>query len=146
MDSLAELNLRRNRIRMVLDVDNLPSLQRLFLSFNEICSFEDITSLSDSTSLSEISLDGNPITQEQYYKQIVLRHMQQLKQLDMKRVTEEERRIALVMARKEEEKKRESNKTNIMKMVQTPERPPPGERSDLPSTTPSDSGRSIRGQ
>uniref|UniRef100_K1PQ40 Leucine-rich repeat-containing protein 49 n=1 Tax=Magallana gigas TaxID=29159 RepID=K1PQ40_MAGGI len=87
MDSLAELNLRRNRIRMVLDVDNLPSLQRLFLSFNEICSFEDITSLSDSTSLSEISLDGNPITQEQYYKQIVLRHMQQLKQLDMKRVT-----------------------------------------------------------
>lgn len=51
------------------------------------CSFEDITSLSDSTSLSEISLDGNPITQEQYYKQIVLRHMQQLKQLDMKRVT-----------------------------------------------------------
>nr|XP_022330180.1 leucine-rich repeat-containing protein 49-like isoform X3 [Crassostrea virginica] len=115
MDSLAELNLRRNRIRTVLDVDNLPSLQRLFLSFNDICSFEDISSLSDSASLSEISLDGNPITQEQYYKQIVLRHMQQLKQLDMKRVTEEERRIALVMARKEEEKKRESNKTNIMK-------------------------------
>ncbi|XP_062612472.1 leucine-rich repeat-containing protein 49-like isoform X3 [Saccostrea cucullata] len=115
MDSLAELNLRRNRIRMVLDVDNLPSLQRLFLSFNDISSFEDISSLSDSTSLSEISLDGNPITQEQYYKQIVLRQMQQLKQLDMKRVTEEERRIALVMARKEEEKKRESSRTNIMK-------------------------------
>nr|XP_022330181.1 leucine-rich repeat-containing protein 49-like isoform X4 [Crassostrea virginica]XP_022330276.1 leucine-rich repeat-containing protein 49-like isoform X4 [Crassostrea virginica] len=131
MDSLAELNLRRNRIRTVLDVDNLPSLQRLFLSFNDICSFEDISSLSDSASLSEISLDGNPITQEQYYKQIVLRHMQQLKQLDMKRVTEEERRIALVMARKEEEKKRESNKTNIMKMIQTPERPPIGEKKRL---------------
>ena len=52
-----------------------------------VFSFEDISSLSDSASLSEISLDGNPITQEQYYKQIVLRHMQQLKQLDMKRVT-----------------------------------------------------------
>ena len=50
-------------------------------------SFEDISCLGDSTSLSEVSLDGNPITQEQYYKQIVLRHMQQLKQLDMKRVT-----------------------------------------------------------
>ncbi|XP_056022977.1 leucine-rich repeat-containing protein 49-like isoform X11 [Ostrea edulis] len=115
MDSLAELNLRRNRIKTVLDVDTLPSLQRLFLSFNDISSFEDISSLSDSASLSEISLDGNPITQEQYYKQIVLRHMQQLKQLDMKRVTEEERRIALVMARKEEEKKKESNRTNVMK-------------------------------
>ncbi|KAL4228191.1 Leucine-rich repeat-containing protein 49 [Mactra antiquata] len=115
MDSLAELNLRRNRITTVVEVDSLPSLQRLFLSYNEISSFEDISCLGDSTSLSEISLDGNPLTQEQYYKQIVLRHMQQLKQLDMKRVTEEERRIALVMARKEEEKKKEMNKLSVMK-------------------------------
>ncbi|XP_052101103.1 leucine-rich repeat-containing protein 49-like isoform X13 [Mytilus californianus] len=115
MDSLAELNLRRNKIKTVVDVDNLPSLQRLFLSFNEISSFEDIACLGESTSLSEISLDGNPIAQEQYYKQIVLRHMQQLKQLDMKRVTEEERRIALVMARKDDEKKKDINKTQILK-------------------------------
>ncbi|XP_052279635.1 leucine-rich repeat-containing protein 49-like isoform X3 [Dreissena polymorpha] len=115
MDSLAELNLRRNKIKTVTEVDRLPSLQRLFLSYNEISSFEDIACLGDSTSLSEISLDGNPLTQEQYYKQIVLRHMQQLKQLDMKRVTEEERRIALVMARKEEEKKKEMNKLSVMK-------------------------------
>ncbi|XP_033750014.1 leucine-rich repeat-containing protein 49-like isoform X4 [Pecten maximus] len=120
LDSLAELNLRRNRIRTVVDVDNLPSLQRLFLSFNDISSFEDIACLGDSNSLSEITLDGNPITQEQYYKQIVLRHMQQLKQLDMKRVTEEERRIALVMARKEEEKKREGSKAAVLKVVSSP--------------------------
>ncbi|XP_021354460.1 leucine-rich repeat-containing protein 49-like isoform X1 [Mizuhopecten yessoensis] len=120
LDSLAELNLRRNRIRTVVDVDTLPSLQRLFLSFNDISSFEDIACLGDSNSLSEITLDGNPITQEQYYKQIVLRHMQQLKQLDMKRVTEEERRIALVMARKEEEKKREGSKAAVLKVVSSP--------------------------
>ena len=36
MDSLAELNLRRNRIRTVVEVDSLPNLQRLFLSYNEI--------------------------------------------------------------------------------------------------------------
>ncbi|VDH99923.1 leucine-rich repeat-containing protein 49 [Mytilus galloprovincialis] len=132
MDSLAELNLRRNKIKTMIfqvDVDNLPSLQRLFLSFNEISrnyrekvkncrngrNFEDIACLGESTSLSEISLDGNPIAQEQYYKQIVLRHMQQLKQLDMKRVTEEERRIALVMARKDDEKKKDINKTQVLK-------------------------------
>lgn len=62
-------------------------LCQLLTNQNVFFSFEDISSLSDSASLSEISLDGNPITQEQYYKQIVLRHMQQLKQLDMKRVT-----------------------------------------------------------
>ncbi|XP_059163229.1 leucine-rich repeat-containing protein 49-like isoform X2 [Physella acuta] len=115
MDSLAELNLRRNRIRTVTEVDLLPNLQRLFLSFNEISSFEDVQCLGESTSLSEISLDGNPLCQDSNYKHIILRHMQQLKQLDMKRVSEEERRISLVMARKEEEKKREMNKIAVLK-------------------------------
>ncbi|XP_041367992.1 leucine-rich repeat-containing protein 49-like isoform X2 [Gigantopelta aegis] len=115
MDALAELNLRRNRIRVVMDIDSLPNLQRLFLSFNEISSYEDISCLGETHSLSEISLDGNPISQDQYYKQVILRHMQQLKQLDMKRVTEEERRVALVMGRKSEERKRELNKQAIMK-------------------------------
>lgn len=59
----------------------------LYVFYHFSYSFEDIACLGESTSLSEISLDGNPIAQEQYYKQIVLRHMQQLKQLDMKRVT-----------------------------------------------------------
>ncbi|XP_005090720.3 leucine-rich repeat-containing protein 49, partial [Aplysia californica] len=115
IDSLAELNLRRNKIRTVTEIDNLPNLQRLFLSFNEICSFEDVQCLADSNSLSEISLDGNPICQDPSYKQTVLRHMQQLKQLDMKRVSEEERRLSLVMARKEEEKRREMNKIAMLK-------------------------------
>nr|KAG5699547.1 hypothetical protein BaRGS_033743 [Batillaria attramentaria] len=77
--------------------------------------FEDVQCLGDSSSLSEICLDGNPIAQDPSYKQIVLRNMQQLKQLDMRRVTEEERRLALVMARKEEEKRREMNKVAILK-------------------------------
>ena len=50
-------------------------------------SFEDVQCLGDSSSLSEICLDGNPIAQDPNYKQIVLRNMQQLKQLDMRRVT-----------------------------------------------------------
>ncbi|XP_064608025.1 leucine-rich repeat-containing protein 49-like isoform X2 [Liolophura sinensis] len=115
MDSLAELNLRRNKIKCVTEVDNLPCIMRLFLSFNDIVSFEDISCVGECSTLSELSLDGNPLTQESHYKQSVLRHMQQLKQLDMKRITEEERRIAIVMARKEEEKKREINKMAIVK-------------------------------
>ncbi|XP_076465763.1 leucine-rich repeat-containing protein 49-like isoform X2 [Babylonia areolata] len=115
IDALAELNLRRNKIRTVSDIDTLPNLQRLFLSFNEISSFEDVQCLGDSSSLSEICLDGNPLAQDPAYKQVVLRNMQQLKQLDMRRVTEEERRLALVMARKEEEKRRELNKVAILK-------------------------------
>ncbi|XP_031472326.1 leucine-rich repeat-containing protein 49 isoform X3 [Phasianus colchicus] len=97
------------------DVDTLPRLQRLFLSFNNISSFEDILCLADSSSLSDITLDGNPIAQETWYKHTVLHHMMQLRQLDMKRITEEERRMASVAARKEEERKRESHKQSLLK-------------------------------
>ncbi|XP_062483039.1 leucine-rich repeat-containing protein 49 isoform X3 [Pezoporus occidentalis] len=97
------------------DVDTLPCLQRLFLSFNNISSFEDILCLAESSSLSDITLDGNPIAQETWYKHTVLHHMMQLRQLDMKRITEEERRMASVAARKEEERKRESHKQNLLK-------------------------------
>ncbi|XP_028926480.1 leucine-rich repeat-containing protein 49 isoform X1 [Ornithorhynchus anatinus] len=115
LDSLTELNLRHNHITSVNDVDSLPCLQRLFLSFNGISSFEDILCLSDSSSLSDITLDGNPIAQEPWYKHTVLRHLLQLRQLDMKRITEEERRVASVAARKEEEKKRETHKQTLLK-------------------------------
>ena len=43
--------------------------------------------LAESASLSEVSLDGNPFAQDGAYKQTILRHMQQLHQLDMRKVT-----------------------------------------------------------
>ncbi|XP_069723047.1 leucine-rich repeat-containing protein 49 isoform X3 [Phaenicophaeus curvirostris] len=97
------------------DADTLPRLQRLFLSFNNISSFEDILCLADSSSLSDITLDGNPIAQETWYKHTILHHMMQLRQLDMKRITEEERRMASIAARKEEERKRESHRQTLLK-------------------------------
>ncbi|XP_026537866.1 leucine-rich repeat-containing protein 49-like [Notechis scutatus] len=87
LDSLLELNLRYNKIRLVKDVDSLPNLQRLFLSFNNISCVEDILCLADSASISELTLDGNPIAQEAWYKPTVLHHMMQLRQLDMKKIT-----------------------------------------------------------
>ncbi|XP_072258403.1 leucine-rich repeat-containing protein 49 isoform X2 [Pyxicephalus adspersus] len=115
LDSLTELNLRHNNISLVRDVDTLPSLQLLYLSFNNISRIKDISCLADSTSLSEITLDGNPIAQESWYRQTILGHMLQLRQLDMKRITEEERRTASVLVRKEEERKRESHKQALLK-------------------------------
>nr|KAF6501206.1 leucine rich repeat containing 49 [Molossus molossus] len=111
LKSLDVLDLHGNQ----RDVDNLPCLQRLFLSFNNISNFESVCCLADSTSLSDITFDGNPIAQESWYKHTVLQNMMQLRQLDMKRVTEEERRMASVVAKKEEEKKRESHKQSLLK-------------------------------
>uniref|UniRef100_A0A8B9PMM3 Leucine rich repeat containing 49 n=1 Tax=Apteryx owenii TaxID=8824 RepID=A0A8B9PMM3_APTOW len=114
LDSLTELNLRHNQKKK-------SSVSKFFLlhgikTINFFgYSFEDILCLADSSSLSDITLDGNPIAQETWYKHTVLHHMMQLRQLDMKRITEEERRMASVAARKEEERKRESHKQTLLK-------------------------------
>ena len=52
-----------------------------------LCSFEDIACLRDCSSLSEVSLDGNPFQQDANYKKTVIRHMQQLRQFDMKKIS-----------------------------------------------------------
>ncbi|XP_068587161.1 leucine-rich repeat-containing protein 49-like isoform X2 [Cebidichthys violaceus] len=115
LDCLTELNLRHNCVSAVTEVDRLPRLQRLFLSCNNISSLDRLACLGESRSLSELTLDGNPVALETWYKQAVLRCVLHLKQLDMKRITDEDRRMAGVQARKEEEKKRESHKQTIHK-------------------------------
>ncbi|XP_069029946.1 leucine-rich repeat-containing protein 49 isoform X1 [Embiotoca jacksoni] len=113
--ALTELNLRHNCISTVTEVDRLPCLQRIFLSCNNITSVDQLACLGESRSLSELTLDGNPVALETWYKQAVLRCVLHLRQLDMKRITDEDRRMAGVQARKEEEKKRESHKQTIHK-------------------------------
>ncbi|XP_061567042.1 leucine-rich repeat-containing protein 49-like isoform X1 [Cololabis saira] len=97
------------------EVDRLPCLQRFFLSCNNIIRFDQLACLGESPSLSELTLDGNPVALETWYKQAVLRCVLHLKQLDMKRITDEDRRMAGVQTRKEEEKKKESHKQAIHK-------------------------------
>eukprot|EP00111_Clytia_hemisphaerica_P004223 TCONS_00012064-protein len=113
--SLSELNLRRNQIKAVVGLDTLPSLQRIFLSYNEIKSFDDISCLGKSTSLVDLALDNNPLANQSNYKQAILQSIVSLRQLDMKRLTEEEKRIAQVLARKEEEKRKESERLSSIK-------------------------------
>ncbi|XP_051920264.1 leucine-rich repeat-containing protein 49 isoform X1 [Hippocampus zosterae] len=115
LDSLMELNLRHNYICSVAEVDLLPRLRRLFLSCNNISSIHQLGCCGESISLSELTLDGNPVALETWYKQAVLRCVLHLRQLDMKRITDEDRRMAGVQARKEEEKKKESHKQTIHK-------------------------------
>ncbi|XP_032373208.1 leucine-rich repeat-containing protein 49 isoform X4 [Etheostoma spectabile] len=111
LSNLTILDLHDNQT----EVYRLPCLQRLFLSCNNITSFDQLACLGESHSLSELTLDGNPVALETWYKQAVLRCVLHLRQLDMKRITDEDRRMAGVQARKEEEKKRESHKQTIHK-------------------------------
>uniref|UniRef100_A0A3B4XSI0 Leucine rich repeat containing 49 n=1 Tax=Seriola lalandi dorsalis TaxID=1841481 RepID=A0A3B4XSI0_SERLL len=109
---LTDLNLRHNCISFVVRVF-LVLFKMFFLRF--VSSFDQLACLGESRSLSELTLDGNPVALETWYKQAVLRCVLHLRQLDMKRITDEDRRMAGVQARKEEEKKRESHKQTIHK-------------------------------
>lgn len=50
-------------------------------------SVDQLACLGELRSLSELTLDGNPVALETWYKQAVLRCVLHLRQLDMKRIT-----------------------------------------------------------
>lgn len=52
-----------------------------------LSSFDQLACLGKSCFLSELTLDGNPVALETWYKQAVLRCVLHLRQLDMKRIT-----------------------------------------------------------
>jgi len=98
--SLTELNLRRNNIDSVTGLNQLPALQRVFLSHNSISRLDDVRCLFEVSYLIELSLDGNPVSESsdapRYRAQLVL-GMPGLRHLDLKRVTEEERTSAALL-------------------------------------------------
>lgn len=59
-----------------------PHFSLLYLS-----SLDQLVCLGKLHSLCELTLDGNPVALETWYKQAVLRCVLHLKQLDMKRIT-----------------------------------------------------------
>jgi hypothetical protein len=97
LQSLTELNLRRNCIDRVLELDKLPALQRVFLSHNKITNLCDIVCLFGVKFLIELSLDGNPMSEADptLYRSKIVSTMQGLRHFDLKRVTDEERVLAI---------------------------------------------------
>ena len=84
LQSLTELNLRRNSIESVNELDKLPTLQRVFLSHNKIARFLDIQCIFHVKFLIELSLDGNPVAEADAtaYRNKVIGDMPGLRHLD----------------------------------------------------------------
>jgi leucine-rich repeat-containing protein 49 len=94
---LTELNLRRNELERLSGLDSLKSLRRLFLSNNRLASFEDCQCVLKMVSLVELAMDGNPLAAQNTttgspYRQMILTALPALKHLDLKRITEQERK------------------------------------------------------
>mmetsp|Transcript_19686 Transcript_19686/g.21386 ORF Transcript_19686/g.21386 Transcript_19686/m.21386 type:complete len:902 (+) Transcript_19686:58-2763(+) len=95
--SLTELNLRRNQISSIEGLDKLPSLQRVFLSHNSVEALYNISCVFQITYLIELSMDGNPVAELDpvRYRNQIIAHIPSLKHLDLKRITDEERSLAI---------------------------------------------------
>mmetsp|Transcript_87528 Transcript_87528/g.152375 ORF Transcript_87528/g.152375 Transcript_87528/m.152375 type:complete len:510 (-) Transcript_87528:71-1600(-) len=110
LTALTELNARRNSIETLNDLDTLPHLHRVFLSSNKLETFQSIECCLDCKSLTELSLDGNSVFQESQYRWVMVDRIKTLKQLDTRRVTDEERKQAPGMIKREEDKRKEAQK------------------------------------
>lgn len=113
MPMLTELNVRRNRISEIQSLEGFTCLERLFLSSNSLSSIESLSPVFASKSLVELALDGNPVASEANYRQSVIERAKTLRHLDLRRVTEEERRLAQLQAKKEEEKREVAHRKEV---------------------------------
>jgi len=117
LGSLTELNVRRNAIEREVEGElaNLTGLQRIFMSNNQVPSLSCVASIFSLSRLLELSMDGNPVCGADdapssaklrggKYRRDLLAGLPKLKHLDLKRVSEQERKEALAdLAREEEE-------------------------------------------
>ena len=113
LQSLTELNARRNQIENVYELHFLPALQRVFLSNNRVQNFSAVSCLFKVKFLMELSLDGNPVALNDAaaYRRHLIDSIRTLRHLDLKRVTDQERRAAVMEHRREEERRRAVEKS-----------------------------------
>ncbi|XP_013788287.1 leucine-rich repeat-containing protein 49-like [Limulus polyphemus] len=108
LKKLVELNLSNNSISLVQEVNELQSLQRLFLSHNQLENCKQIDCLREITTLNELAFDGCPLTKIPNYRSLILGRLMYLNFLDFKRITDEEKRVAIALVRREEFKAQET--------------------------------------
>lgn len=96
LQSLQELNLRRNRIKHLLGFAETPQLQKLFLSNNELHTVDNMSSIVKASQLSEITVDGNPVSLGGDCVSFLVSYLPNLKLLSCMEVTESVRKAAVV--------------------------------------------------
>lgn len=92
--NLQELNLRRNRLRKLLGFGEVPQLQKLFVSNNEIHSVEDMSSVAKAISLREVTVENNPVSVGGECVSFLVSYLPQLVLLSNMQITEQVRKAA----------------------------------------------------
>lgn len=123
---LTELNLRRNAIASINnDIGRLPSLQRLFLSNNKLDKLEALEPLLQVASIVELRLDNNGASESNTaeYRAKIIKSFPLLKHLDLKQLSETERKEGLLFysqakaATKEREELESLHRTHVITQI-----------------------------
>ncbi|KAJ0407947.1 hypothetical protein ATCC90586_006319 [Pythium insidiosum] len=125
---LTELNLRRNSIEQInATIGRLPSLQRLFLSNNRIESLDVLEPLLQVASIIELRLDNNHVCESNQaeYRSRMIRSFPLLKHLDLRPLTDAERKEGLLyftqarIATKEREDLEEAQRSQAIALIRS---------------------------
>ena len=88
-------------------------MKRLVIGSNDIIAFESISDLLHIPALVEISMESNPICQDQYYRAILINRIKTLKILDGRKISDDERRSATRIAKREAERRKENDRVTF---------------------------------
>ncbi|XP_048402506.1 centrosomal protein of 72 kDa-like isoform X1 [Stegostoma tigrinum] len=102
---LKSLDLSRNSIVSLGGLENLHSLEKLNLYYNNVPSSKEISSLRHLTNLKELDLRLNPVTRnEENYRLYIIHLLPSLKKLDDRPVRDSERKAAQIQFVSSEQK------------------------------------------
>uniref|UniRef100_A0A8C5WD39 Dynein regulatory complex subunit 3 n=1 Tax=Leptobrachium leishanense TaxID=445787 RepID=A0A8C5WD39_9ANUR len=96
LTKLEDLSLCNNRISVIENMDHLNNLQVLSLGNNKLVSLENLIYLRRFESLRSLSLNGNPLAEDEQYKMFIAAHLPDLVYLDFRLLDENIREIANV--------------------------------------------------
>lgn len=108
LESLQELNLKKNRLKKIVDLKGSFRLQKLFLSDNEISCIEDIIGITKAFHLKEVSVDGNPIAFDSNCACTLVLHLPHLQILSHVKINEQVRKNAFLWLK---------NRENFLKVI-----------------------------
>ena len=89
--NLRELRMEENGLKSLSNFEPLVRLRALRLSCNRVAEVSEVEKLGALAELRELTLASNPVTRKQVYRPMALRHCENLRALDGKEVTDEER-------------------------------------------------------
>ncbi|XP_071441990.1 leucine-rich repeat-containing protein 49 [Hetaerina americana] len=95
LHSLKELNLRRNRIKQLFGFEEIPDLQKLYISNNDITSISDMHEVATALHLQELTIDGNPVSLIGDCVYFLVAYLGNLKLLNQMEISEDMKKSAI---------------------------------------------------